>query len=71
MTLEELVACRDRLRRARFKGVMTVRIDGEEITYKTDAQMAAALASIETEIAKLTRGPRPRTTYPQTTKGLT
>ncbi|MFG6584749.1 phage head-tail joining protein [Sulfitobacter sp. 1A12779] len=71
MTLEELTACRDRLRRARFKGIMTVRMDGEEVTYKTDAQMAAALASIEAEISKLTRGPRPRTIYPQTTKGLT
>lgn len=71
MTLDELTACRDRLRRARFKGVMTVRIDSEEVTYKSDMQMAAALASIETEIAKLTRGPRPRTTHPKTTKGLT
>ena len=71
MTLEELTVCRERLRRARFKGIMTVTIDGETVTYKTDAQMAAALASIEAEILKLTRGPRPRTIYPQTTKGLT
>lgn len=71
MTLEELTVCRERLRRARFKGIMTVTIDGETVTYKTDAQMAAALASIEAEISKLTRGPRPRTIYPQTTKGLT
>ncbi len=71
MTLEELTECRDKLRRARFKGIMTVRMDGEEVTYKTDAQMAAALASIEAEISKLTRGPRPRTIYPTTTKGLT
>ncbi|OCX64191.1 hypothetical protein BFP70_01355 [Thioclava sp. SK-1] len=70
MTLEELIACRDKLRRARFKGIMTVTIDGETITYKTDAQMAAGLASIEAEISKLTRGPRPRTIYPQATKGL-
>ena len=53
MTLEELTACRNKLRRARFKGVMTVAIDGESVTYKTDAQMAAALASIEAEISKL------------------
>ena len=71
MTLEELTACRDKLRRARFKGVLTVRIDDEELTYKSDAQMASALASVEAEIAKLTRGPRSRTIYPQTTKGLT
>ncbi|TCP62169.1 hypothetical protein EV663_10211 [Rhodovulum bhavnagarense] len=71
MTLEELTACRDRLRRARFKGIMTVMIDGETVTYKSDMQMASALAAIEAEISKLTRGPRPRTIYPQTTKGLT
>lgn len=70
MTLDELTASRDRLRRARFKGVLTVAIDGESITYKGDAQMAAALASIEAEIAKLTRGPRPRTFHPTTKKGL-
>lgn len=70
MTLDELIARRDRLRRARFNGVATVKIDGEEVTYKTDAQIAAALTALETEIAKLTRGTRSRTTYPQTTKGL-
>lgn len=70
MTLAELIARRDRLRRARFNGAATVRIDGEEVTYKTDAQIAAAMAALETEIAKMTRGQRSRTTYPQTTKGL-
>jgi hypothetical protein len=70
MTLDELIARRDRLRRARFNGTATVRIDGEEVTYKTDAQIAAAMAALETEIAKMTRGKRSRTTYPQTTKGL-
>lgn len=70
MTLDELIARRDRLRRARFKGVLMVRIDGEEVTYKSDMQMAAAMTALETEIAKMTRGPRSRTTYPQTTKGL-
>lgn len=71
MTLDELAASRDRLRRARFKGVLSVRIDGEEVTYKSDAQMAAALAAIEADISKLTRGPRPRTFHPVTTKGTT
>ena len=70
MTLDELIARRDRLRRARFNGVATVSIDGEEVTYKSDAQIAAALSAIEAEITKLTLGARPRTLYPQTTKGL-
>lgn len=70
MTLAELIARRDRLRRARFNGVATVKIDGEEVTYKTDAQIASAMAALETEIVKMTRGNRSRTSYPQTTKGL-
>ncbi len=70
MTEWELIACRDKLRRARFKGITTVTIAGEMVTYKSDAQMAAALAAIEAEISKLTRGPRPRTIHPQTAKGL-
>lgn len=71
MTLEELIARRDKLRGKRFGGVLTVRMDGEEVTYKSDASMAAALAAIEAEILKLQRGPRPRTSYPKTTKGMT
>lgn len=70
MTLDELTARRDRLLRARFNGVLTVRLDGEEVTYKTDSQIAAAMAALETEIAKMMRGTRSRTTYPQTTKEL-
>lgn len=70
MTLAELIARRDKLQRARFNGAATVKIDGEEVTYKSDSQIAAALAALEAEIAKLMRGNRPRTTYPQTVKGL-
>ena len=39
VTLDELIARRDRLRRARFNGVATVSIDGEEVT-KALAQLA-------------------------------
>lgn len=77
MTVEELIARRDTLRRARYTGTMTVEFTSgtagisRKVTYKSDSEMAAALASIEAEISKLTRGPRPRTFHPQTTKGLT
>ncbi|TRD22094.1 phage head-tail joining protein [Palleronia caenipelagi] len=71
MTLDELLSARDRLRRARFKGITTVTLDGETLTYKSDAQMAAALAAIEAEITNLSGGSRPRTIYPKTSKGLT
>ncbi|MBT9385627.1 hypothetical protein KM176_17280 [Pseudooceanicola sp. CBS1P-1] len=70
MTIAELLAQREKLQNARFKGVLSVMIDGEAMTYKSDQQMAAALASIEAEILKLTRGSRPRTIRPQTSRGL-
>lgn len=70
MTLAELLEKRDVLKAARFEGVSTVRFGNDEVTYKSDAQMVAALAAIEAEIASLSRGARPRTFYPQTRKGL-
>ncbi|KIN73262.1 hypothetical protein Z949_2451 [Sulfitobacter guttiformis KCTC 32187] len=66
----QLKARRKELQLARFSGLLTVAFGEDTVTYKSDAQMAAALAAIEVEISKLTRGPRPRTTYPQTSKGL-
>ena len=71
MTLAELISARDKLRSARLSGVRTTRFGDDEVTYKSDAEMAVALASIEADIAALTRGNAPRTFYPQTSKGLT
>lgn len=71
MTLDELITRRDELRRARYQGITTVQFGEDTLTYKSDAQMASALTALEAEIASLTRGPRPRTIYPQTSKGLT
>jgi hypothetical protein len=43
MTLEEMIARRDALLAARFRGVRTVDVDGRRITYASDAEMAAAV----------------------------
>ena len=50
----DLEKARERLQDARFQGVLTFRDqNGELVTYKTDAEMAAALKAIDVEIARL------------------
>lgn len=68
-TPAELTARLDKLRRLRAKGVQTVRIDGEEVTYKTDAQMASAIADLERQIASV-EGRQIRKVRITTSKGL-
>lgn len=41
------------LRAARAKGVQTLSVGGETVTYKTDAQMAETIADLEQRIAAL------------------
>lgn len=43
----------DTLRDARAKGVQTLGIGGETVTYKSDAQMAETIADLEQRIAAL------------------
>jgi hypothetical protein len=52
MTLEDMIARRDALLAARFRGVRTVEIEGRRITYATDAEMAAALGDLERRIVR-------------------
>ena len=69
-TLAQLQKWRDDLQDARFSGVRTVRdSNSEEITYKSDSEMRAALASIDTEIRRLSK-PASSTIHFQTSKGL-
>lgn len=70
MTLEEMIARRDALLAARFRGVRTVEIEGRRITYATDAEMAAALADLERRIAETTAGARRRIVRTAASKGL-
>jgi len=69
-TLDQLRSYRDRLLGARFNGVRTVRdSNGEEVTYKSDAELAAALRALEIEIQYETLRPA-KIFYPRLLKGL-
>lgn len=57
LSLPELRKMRDALIRARIGGVKSLRDqNGEEITYKSDREMAAALANIDLQIAAMESG---------------
>ena len=69
-TLPELTAWRDRLKDARYSGVRAVQdSNGERIEYKSDSELARAIAAVEAEIAGAS-APRPALIYPYTSKGL-
>ena len=51
MTLADMIAMRDRLTAARYAGVLKVKTGEDEVTYRSDAEMRAALADLETKIA--------------------
>jgi hypothetical protein len=70
MTLEEMIAQRDALLAARFRGVRSVDVDGRRITYASDAEMTAALADLERRIAVLESGARRRIVRTAASKGL-
>jgi hypothetical protein len=69
LSLDELNGLRAELVRARLGGVREVKDqNGETVTYKSDAEMQAALASVEAEIARLSQTSI-RTVRFETTKG--
>lgn len=69
-TLADLIALRDRLKGARYAGVREVRdSNGESISYKSDGEMAKALAALDADIAAHQSHPR-YITYPLTSKGI-
>jgi hypothetical protein len=70
-TLAQLITARDALRLARLNGLREVRDEsGVTLQYKSEAEMAAALAAVERDIAALTGHTMPKTILFQTTKGL-
>lgn len=70
VTLGQLQGWRDALLAARLRGVRRVRDqNGEEVTYSTDSEMAAAIAACDREIASLSGRP-PHTIIFRTSKGL-
>lgn len=69
-SVEQLRIFRDRLQEARYSGLREVRDStGETVQYKSDSEMARALAAIDLEIAGLQRTVA-RLSYPQTSKGV-
>lgn len=70
MTNAELVAQRDALLVARFRGVRTIEIEGKRVTYTTDSEMAAAITDLERRIASINEGGRRRRILTSASKGL-
>ncbi|SIN74287.1 phage head-tail joining protein [Vannielia litorea] len=69
LTAAELTAARDALLRARAGGVRRARdANGEEVEYRSDAEMARALAALDSEIAALAQRP-PAAFHFKTSKG--
>lgn len=52
--IAQLTAWRDALMGARYRGIRTVEYDGKRVTYASSAEMAAALAGLDREIAGAT-----------------
>lgn len=69
-TLDELIAQRDKLEQARNSGKRRVRIGQSEIEYKTDSEMASALAALNSQIRALQGKKRFGFTYVSCSKGL-
>lgn len=67
----DLESARERLQDARFRGVRRFKDqNGEEVEYRSDAEMARALLALETEIAALSQVPRLSKFIFKTSKGL-
>ena len=70
LTLDQLTQARDALLTARAGGVRRFRDqNGEEVEYKSDAQMAAALAALDRQIAQAVGRATPHTITFRTSKG--
>ncbi|MAN56784.1 MAG: phage head-tail joining protein [Paracoccus sp. (in: a-proteobacteria)] len=66
----QLTEWRDRLQSARFSGTRAVQdANGDRIEYKSDSEMARALAAIDAEITRLQQR-RLSIVRAQTSKGL-
>lgn len=62
MTAADLQAARDKLFAMRAKGIRSFRDqNGEEVSYSSDREMAAALAAIDRELSALSGARNPHT----------
>jgi hypothetical protein len=70
LTLSALQAARDALVTARIGGLREVQdANGERVVYKSDSEMARALAALDAEIAAASRRPSNTIVF-NTSKGL-
>lgn len=70
-TAADLQAWRDKLFALRVRGIRTFRDqNGEEVSYSSDREMAAAIAAIDRELAGLAAPRSPSTIIFRTSKGL-
>lgn len=68
--IEQLTAWRDELVELRASGIRTVtHQNGTSMTYKSDNEMAAAIAALDSQIAAATQARAGRFTF-QTSKGI-
>lgn len=69
-TLAQLLKFRDDLKEARYNGLRSVQdSNGERLEFKSDTELARALAAVESEISGASRA-RQSIIYPQTSKGV-
>lgn len=68
-TLQELAARRDALAASRASGIFSARFGDDEVRYKSDREMAAAIADIDRQIAAL-QGKRVTTFLPTFSSGF-
>ena len=68
-TQEELQARLDKLRLKRATGIRATESDGDRVEYRTDSELAAAIADLERQLAA-TSSQRIHTVMFSTSKGL-
>jgi hypothetical protein len=68
-TLAELQARLDALRALRARGIRRVSYQGQEVEFRSDAEMASAIADLERQVAALS-GRRVSTVYINASKGV-
>ena len=70
MDIDRMRALLSALQEARFSGLRSVSYDGKTLTYGSDAELAAAIADLESRIARETGSTRRRRWGTVATKGL-
>jgi len=69
-TVEQLKQRLSALQDARWRGVRETTIEGRRVGYASDAEMAAAIADLETRVAKAEGRRRRRVVRPYAVKDL-